>query len=103
MIKSILFACEKCGRVYSNEEACQKCEEGHLTPKTFGKCEYSCFRDATLWPHEGTKKHPLTETTKNLVPESIQIKFSDGLYRTYHLYGSGEGFKALRTKKEKKG
>ena len=101
MIKNIVFTCEKCGRIYSNEESCLKCEQNHLVPKSIGKYEYSCFSDAALWPHRGTKKNPLTETTQQFVPESIQIKFNDGLYRTYHLYGSGEGFSPLANRKKK--
>ncbi len=100
MLKSVLFTCEICGRIYNNEEACTKCENGHVIPKSIGKYEYSCFSEIVEWPHRGTKKNPLTETTKRLVPESIQIKFSDGLYRTYKLYGSGEGFKATRTRRK---
>lgn len=101
MIKNVIFTCEKCGRVYNNEEACQKCEQGHLIPVSFGKYEYSGFHEVTMIPHKGTKKHPLTETTKMLAPDWIQIKFSDGLYRTYNLYGTGDGFKPpLQSKKK---
>jgi hypothetical protein len=35
--------------------------------------------------------------------KNVKKDICDGLYRTYHLYGSGEGFKAPRTRKEKKG